>query len=171
MGFLDIILGGFLCFGLYNGLKNGLFVELASLISLVLGIYFAIKFSSSVGLFFQNQFSWNFKFVKIFAFVLTFLLVVIGIRLMAKVFTKIANFAFLGWLNKLGGGGFNVLKTILLLSVVLNIFQKINVNNFFVRQETLNKSIFFNPIQEISGFIFPSLAQWYDDLKEKTKDQ
>lgn len=169
MELLDIVLGGFLCYGLYKGLKNGLFVELASLISLVLGIYFAIKFSYLTKSFLENQFGWTSKFVQILAFLLTFLLVVVGIRLLAKVFTKIADFAFLGWLNKLGGAVFSVLKTILLLSIVLNIFQKININNLIVRQETLNKSVFFNPIQEISGFIYPSLGEWYKDLKEKTK--
>lgn len=33
MGFIDIVLGALLAYGLYKGLKNGLFVELASLIS------------------------------------------------------------------------------------------------------------------------------------------
>ena len=48
MGFLDIVLGGLLAFALYKGIRNGLFVELASLVSLLAGIYFAIKFSSLI---------------------------------------------------------------------------------------------------------------------------
>ena len=32
MGFIDIIIGALLVFGFYKGFKNGLFVELASLV-------------------------------------------------------------------------------------------------------------------------------------------
>ncbi|RTY96475.1 CvpA family protein, partial [Flavobacterium bomense] len=45
MSFLDIVLGVILVIGLFKGIKNGLFVELASLISFILGICVAFKFS------------------------------------------------------------------------------------------------------------------------------
>ena len=45
MNFLDIVLGILLALGLYKGVKNGLFVELASLIAIVAGVYGAIHFS------------------------------------------------------------------------------------------------------------------------------
>ena len=169
MGILDIVLGGFLCYGMYKGFKNGLFIELASLLSLILGIFIAIKFSFLVGAALQNNFGWTSRFVPIIAFVITFLLVVFGIRIIANLFTNIANFAFLGWLNKLGGAVFSVLKTILILSIVFNIFQKININNQIVKQETIDQSVFFNPIQEISGLVYPSLGEWYESLKKQTK--
>jgi len=49
MSFLDIILGLLLAYGLYKGLKNGLFVELASLVALIAGIFGAIHFSYIAG--------------------------------------------------------------------------------------------------------------------------
>ena len=166
MSFLDIVLGVMLVFALYKGIKNGLFVELASLISLILGIYVAIKFSYLVKNILIDSVSWSSKYIEVIAFALTFLIVVVGIHLLAKFFTGIADFAYLGWLNKLGGAAFSVLKTILMLSIVFNIFQKINVNNFIVKQETLDKSMFYNPIQEVSKFIYPSLEKWYNDFKK-----
>ena len=114
--------------------------------------------------------SWSPKYIEITAFGLTFLIVVIAIHTLAKVFTGIADFAYLGWLNKLGGAGFSVLKTVLALSIVFNLFQKVNINNFIVKQETLNNSMFYNPIQEVSKFIYPSLNEWYEVLKSKTKE-
>ncbi|WP_309608297.1 CvpA family protein [Flavobacterium sp.] len=166
MSFLDIVLGVMLVFALYKGIKNGLFVELASLISLILGIYMAIKFSYLVKNILIDSVSWSSKYIEVIAFALTFLIVVVGIHLLAKFFTGIADFAYLGWLNKLGGAAFSVLKTILMLSIIFNIFQKINVNNFIVKQETLDKSMFYNPIQEVSKFIYPSLEKWYNDFKK-----
>lgn len=167
MSFLDIILGGLLVYGLYQGLKNGLFVELASLISLVLGIYIAIKCSDFAKGVLSGFVHWNPKKIQIFAFLITFITVIIVISLLAKFLTGIADFAFLGWLNKLGGGFFRVLKTILILSIFLNLFEKINFNNTFAKKETLDKSLFYRPILKTAGYIYPSIEKWYEDLKKK----
>ena len=167
MGFLDIILCALLVFAFYKGVINGLFVELASLISLLLGIYFAIKFSFIMKEILMGFVKWNPNTIQIVAFALTFIIVVIGINLLGKFLTGIASFAFLGWLNKLGGGFFRVLKTILIVGIVFSVFEKINYNNFLAKKETLDNSIFYNPIQKIAGFIFPSIKKGYDEMKKK----
>ena len=167
MGFLDIIVCALLVFAFYKGVVNGLFIELASLISLVLGIYFAVKFSSFMKEILMEYVKWNPNSIQIVAFILTFIVVVIAIHLLGKFLTGIANFAFLGWLNKLGGGFFRVLKTVLIVSIVFSLFEKINYNNYLAKQETLDKSIFFNPIQKIAGYIFPSIKKGYEEIKKK----
>ena len=170
MGFLDIVFTALLGYALYNGLKNGLFTEIASFGSLIIGIYVAIKFSHIVRFALEDTLKTNPKYIEIIAFAITFLLVVVGIHLLAKFFTSIASFAYLGWLNKLGGAVFSVLKTVLMLSVVISLFQKININNMLAKEETLNNSVFYNPIQEVSKFMYPSLEKWYNEFKVKTKD-
>lgn len=167
MGFLDIIVCALLVFAFYKGVVNGLFIELASLISLVLGIYFAVKFSSFMKEILMEYVKWNPNSIQIVAFILTFIVVVIAIHLLGKFLTGIANFAFLGWLNKLGGGFFRVLKTVLIVSIVFSLFEKINYNNYLAKQETLDNSIFFNPIQKIAGYIFPSIKKGYEEIKKK----
>ena len=167
MSFLDIIVCALLVFAFYKGVVNGLFVELASLISLVLGIYFAVKFSSFVKELLMGFVKWNPNSIQIVAFILTFIVVVIATHLLGKFLTGIANFAFLGWLNKLGGGFFRVLKTVLIVSIVFSLFEKINYNNYLAKQETLDNSIFFNPIQKIAGYIFPSIKKGYEEIKKK----
>ena len=167
MGFLDIILGVVLAFALYKGIRNGLFVELASLVSLLLGIYVAVKFSSFMKEFLAGFVKWNPNTIQVIAFVLTFILVVIGVSLLGKFLTGIADFAFLGWLNSIGGGFFRVLKTILILGILFKVFEKINYHNFLAKKETLDNSLFYNPIQKTAGYMYPSIESWYDDLKKK----
>ncbi len=167
MSFLDIVLGVILGIGVFKGIKNGLFVELASLVSLILGIYLAIKFSYLARIMLSGFVHWNPKTIQIVAFIITFLLVVIGISIMAKVLTNVANFAQLGVINNLGGGFFRLLKTVLILSIFLNLFEKINFNNMLAKKETLDNSLFYRPIQKTAGFIYPSIEKWYDELKKK----
>jgi membrane protein required for colicin V production len=166
MSFLDIVLGGLLGYAVFKGIRNGLFVEMTSFISLLIGIYIAVKFSSVM----KNALGfldWNPNTVQVTAFVLTFVLVVIGIYFLGKFLTGLANFAHLGWLNKLGGGFFRMIKFVLIISVFLNLFEKINYHNFLAKKETLDKSIFYNPIQKTAAFIFPSIKKWYDGDKKK----
>jgi membrane protein required for colicin V production len=171
MSFLDMLFGALLAFSLYKGIKNGLFVEVASFISLLLGIYIAIKFSSFMKELIMKHVSWNPNTIQVTAFILTFILVVIGVYFLAKILTGIADFAFLGWANKLGGGFFRILKTILILSIFIALFEKINFNNTFAKKETLDKSIFYNPVKKVAAFVYPSIEKWYEEYKESQADK
>lgn len=170
MGFIDIIIGALLVFGFYKGFKNGLFVELATLIAFFVGIYIAIKFSYIASGILEKNVSWSPKTIQVFAFILTLGLVILGIHLLAKLLSGIANFAFLGWANTLVGGVFGALKTALLIGVVLNLFQKVNINDMFISKETQESSLFFNPCMKTSEVLLPILSDWFTDLKEKTKE-
>jgi membrane protein required for colicin V production len=168
MSFIDIVFAVLLSFAVYKGLKNGLFVEAASFFALIAGIYLAIKFSHLMGAILGDTFaSWNLKYIEIIAFVITFFIVAVGIHLLAKIITKIADFAYLGWINKLAGVVFSLLKTILALSVVLFIFEKINIDNRLLSEEKQTASVFYNPIKEISTLIYPSIEEWYLSIKSK----
>lgn len=168
MGFIDIVFAVLLGFAAFKGLKNGLFVEFASVISFFIGIYIAVKFSYLVGNLIGDGSS---KSVKVIAFILTFVLIVVAIHLLAKVFSGIASTLFLGWLNKLGGAFFAVLKTVLMLGVVLSLFQKVNINDALVSKETQENSIFFNPILKTSEFMLPVLTGWFESLKKNVSDE
>lgn len=163
---LDIVLLAILGYGIFNGLRKGLFVELASLVSLVLGIYIAIKFSGAVEHYFDGHLPDDPKTAAITAFIITFIAVVVGITLLAKFLTTLADFSGLGLLNRILGGFFGLLRTILILSVLLGFFVKLNFNNLFADQETLDKSMFFNPILKVSNTIFPVLEEWFADAKK-----
>ncbi len=167
MNYLDIILGIILVIAVFDGIKNGLFVELGSLISLILGIYFAIKFSFFTRDILSGFMHWNPKTIQVVAFIITFLVVISAVSFLGKFLTKIADFAHLGVINKLGGGFFRLLKAIVILSIFLNLFEKLNFNNVFAKKETLDKSLFYRPIQKTAGLIYPSIEKWYDDLKKK----
>jgi len=168
MSYLDIFLGGLLIFGFVRGFWNGFFVELASFVSLILGIYVAIKFSYLMKSIVARHVSWNPKTVQIVAFIITFILVVIGISFLAKFLTKMANLASLGIVNKVMGSVFGLLKMILMLSVLLSLFQKINFDYTFAAKSTIDNSYFFNPIKKTAEIIYPSIEEWYKEIKVKS---
>ena len=77
----------------------------------------------------------------------------------------------LGWMNKLGGGFFRVLKTILILSIFIALFEKINFNNTFAKKETLDNYIFYNPVKKVAAFVYPSIEKWYETFKKEHSEK
>ena len=169
MGVFDIILAALLLFGLVRGFMKGLFVEVASLVALIAGVYGAIHFSNYAAEFLQNRFEWNEKTINITAFAITFVVIILVISLAGKALTKIADFAALGILNKLLGGIFGVLKIGLILSVLLIVFDKMNRTIPFVDKTDLEESVLYNPVKSLAPTIFPDLISTKNDNNEKDK--
>jgi len=159
--FLDIVIGCLVVYALYKGFKDGLVLSLISLVSLIVGVYLSLKFSFLFKDWILEKTQWSANTVTVSAFVFTFLLVLIGVHFLGKLLTKVLKTVALGGLNRLAGAVFMGLKMLLIISVVLNIFQKINFNYFLVKKETFDKSMFYNPIENFSKIVYPMLEDWY----------
>ena len=157
MNVLDIALGALILFGLVRGLMKGLFVEVASIVALILGIYGAIHFSNFVAEFLESRVSWDEQYINITAFAITFILIVIAIAMAGKALTKLADFASLGILNKLLGAVFGALKVGLILSIILIVFNKMNSSIPLIEEHEIEDSILYNPVKSIAPLIFPSI--------------
>jgi len=163
MSVLDIILSVLLLFGLVRGFMKGLFVEVASLVGLIAGVYGAIHFSYYAANFLESKVSWDEKYINIVAFAITFVLIILIISLAGKALTKLADFAALGIINKLLGGVFGALKIGLILSIVLMIFSRMNKSIPFVSEAELKSSILYEPVKTIAPLIFPDIIKAEDD--------
>ncbi|GAA4895994.1 CvpA family protein [Flaviramulus aquimarinus] len=171
MGIIDIVLGASILFGLVRGLMKGLFVEVASLVALVAGVYGAIHFSDFAADFLQTKTEWNEKTINITAFAITFVIIVLAIGLAGKALTKLADFAALGIINKLAGSVFGALKIALILSVVLNVFDKLNNTISLLEDDTKQESILYKPVKSLVPMIFPNLLNSEeDDSSVKTNE-
>ena len=169
MSVLDIILGALLLFGLVRGFMKGLFVEVASLVALVAGVYGAIHFSDFAADLLHSRFDWSEKTINITAFAITFVIIVLAISLAGKALTKIADFAALGIINKLLGGVFGALKIGLILSVLLIVFDKMNKTIPFVDKAGLEESILYKPVKSLAPMIFPSIIKAENEDDNSTK--
>lgn len=164
---LDIIILILLGFGLVKGFFKGLFVELASLIGLVAGVYGAYYFSDYCANFLREHFNWNENYLQISAFAITFLLILLSIIVAGKALTKLADFAALGLLNKFLGGLFGLLKIAVIIGVLIMLFTLINSNLAIVDEKTLQTSIFYEPIKSIASNIFPDMLETIMSKKSK----
>ena len=159
MSFLDILLGLLLLYGLWKGLKNGLFVEIASIIALVAGIYGAIHFSYYAADYLSQNMEWDERYISIAAFAITFIIIVLVVHLLGKFLTRIADFAMLGLLNKIAGGLFGALKVAVILGALLVFIDRANSSLGLIKNEKVQESVLYEPIKEIGVFIFSKVLK------------
>jgi len=172
MSILDIILGIIILFAFYKGAKQGLFVTLASLIGLVLGVIGAVYFSDYAAVYLADNVNWSEQFINLVAFAITFLVIVLLVGLAGKALTKVADFAALGLVNKLLGGIFNGLKYAFIISVL---FMFINASSalsgFIISEEKKEASMLYKPVASLAPLVMPHILEKVDDLKGDENDQ
>ncbi len=169
---LDILIAVFLLFGLIRGIFKGLFVEIASTVALIAGIYGAYLFSGTVAGYLKTRINWDENTIKITAFAITFAIIVLVISLSGKLLTKIAGAVHLGWVNKIAGGAFGLLKKALILSALFLVLEKFDTVFPVIGAKQKEQSVLYLPVKNILPEFFPGFSGFIkqtgvDEIKDK----
>lgn len=157
---LDIIILIPLAYGLVRGFFHGFFKEMASLVSVVLGIVAARLWGGDLGDYFVAQFAWSEQVSQAVAYFTLFLGVALLLNLLSWLLGKLFSAASLGWLNKLAGAVFGTLKFALVVSILLNCFASVNDFTKWVDHETLLKSALYEPLKNIAPTAWTGVQQF-----------
>lgn len=175
MNWLDAIIVVILILSLVTGFINGLVKEVASLAALILGIWGAIKFSTFTAAKLYDYFDMTGRYVGVIAFLITFGIIVVLIHFVGILADKIVNAAALGFINRILGIVFGLLKTVLIMSVFFVVLNAIDVRKPFLPKKTIEESKFYNPISDIAPAIFPIIGEGgfnhsFDRFKKKPEE-
>jgi len=171
MNYIDLILGILLILGAISGFSKGLIAEVASLAALILGIWGAIEFSYITSDFLVENFQLKTDYLNIISFVVTFIVIVILVHIVGSTVNKLIDTVMLGWINKLAGLVFGLLKSALILSILLVIFDKIDTDVKILPKDAKRESRMYEPIRSLAPSIFPFIENWNLKLDgKKTQD-
>jgi membrane protein required for colicin V production len=175
MNWIDAAIIIILILSAVMGFIHGFVKELASLAALVLGIWGAIKFSSFTAEKLYDYFDMTGQYVGIVAFIITFCLIVVIIHFIGIIADKIVEAVSLGFLNRILGIAFGLIKSVLIMSVVFVVLNVIDSKKSFLPQEKIEQSIFYNPISDIAPAIFPIIGEGafsksFDRFKKKPEN-
>ena len=163
-----------LAYSFYKGFTKGFIIVLASFVALILGVLGAIYFSDFAAELLKTKTEIDEQYISISAFSITFMAIIFGVHLIAKIVNQAVKMVMLGPLNKVMGGVFSMLKTIIILSVTFYIFDFVNTQMELVKKKTLNESIAYTNIRSITEEVIPLLTKsdWYnpDKLEEAIDD-
>ncbi|MFY9153876.1 MAG: CvpA family protein [Prolixibacteraceae bacterium] len=174
MNYIDIVLGILLIIAAVQGFRKGFIVELASLAALVLGIWGGIKFSDWTADFITRNTGFDSKYLSIIAFFVTFIAIVVLIHILGKVIDNAVKAVALGFLNRLAGIIFGVLKAAVILSIFLLLFDTIDENVHLLPARQKTESKVYTPLKQLVPTLFPFIKLWKTDFlsnpDEKTAD-
>lgn len=114
----DIVIVIILSYCLIRGLFRGLVKELSSIVGVLGGFYAAYSYYPLIA---KLLSSWiqNTAYLNILSFLIIFISVFLIISILGIVIKYILNIAFLGWMDRICGAGFGIVKAILIASVLL----------------------------------------------------
>lgn len=176
MNILDIIILIILAWGAFRGFTQGFILQIVTFIALIIGVWASIAFSGIMSEFLSAKMGITGKYLPVLSFVLTFVLVVFVAHLIGMLLTRFIEIASLGWLNRLGGVMFGVLKMAFIVSVLLTIQNRIKEKIHIIPEKQIQSSILYKPVSAIAPSIFPHLRSLeldkkFKDLTEKTKQK
>lgn len=167
MNYIDIVLALLLVFSAISGFRKGLIVELASLAALILGIWGAIEFSDITSDFLVENFNLKSEHLNIISFIVTFVVIVILVHIVGSVVNKMVEAVMLGFLNKLAGMVFGIVRAALILSIILVVFDKIDNDVQILSPEVKSESRMYEPIRNLAPSLFPFIDTWDDTNTRK----
>ncbi len=168
MNKFDLIVLIPLAWGLYRGFRKGLVIEAASLISLILATWGAIKFSGYLSELLSQEYEFETEYLPIVSFFLVFIGVVILVFIAARLLEGLLKLTMLSTFNKISGAVFCCFKYALIVSVLLFITNSFSETNPFVSNELKTSSYLYTPLSELSITLIPNLKDHIIGLKESS---
>lgn len=157
MGILDIIL--LCCFipAIVQGISKGFVSQVISILSLILGVWAAFKFSKLMSGWLANYVHLDPKVLNIVSFIAVAVLVILLLYFVGRLITKAFDAASITWLNRLLGFVFAIAKTVIILGLLIMVFEALNAKFGLVKPEKLDGAVVFDLLKRCGEFIFPYL--------------
>lgn len=155
MNTLDIILIICLSAALIEGLVRGFTEQIIALVSIIAGTWAAFKFSQLVCSMLQPYLQISEKVLYVIVFVLMIVVVILLLRLFGKVIKASIKFVMLGWLDRLLGALFALIKVSLIIGIVIILFNTINSSFHIVSESVMENSVIYAPMKRFAYGVFP----------------
>ncbi len=159
MNILDIIL--LICFipALIQGFRKGFISQVIAIISIIAGVWMSARFANVVSCWLGNYIQGSEQVLRVVAFAIIIIVVIAALTLLGKLLEGMIRLVMLGWVNKLLGVLFSLLKTGLIVGLVIMAFCSLNDTFKFVSEDILNSSVLFPPLRSFANSVFPYLKE------------
>ncbi len=162
MNIIDIII--LLCFvpAVINGLRKGLVAQVVAIISIILGVWMSFKFSSLLS---GRMAEWfdgaSSAILNAAAFAVILLAVIFALFALGKIIEASIKIIMLGWLNRLLGVIFAILKCALFIGLAIILLDTLNANFHLISGNTMDGSVLYPPLKEMAHSVFPYLKDMF----------
>jgi len=169
----DIIIIAALVFGAFAGFKKGFLVEIAGILSLILGVLLGFELMH-LGVRTLEPYLGEKNYLPVAGFLLVFIVVVIGVRFLGKLIKKATDLSPLGTVDNAAGALFGALKVALVISVVFWLLD----GSGMILTENMKENSFLYPYimplaaktMDLVGYIMPFAEDTFESVRELLKE-
>lgn len=159
MNIIDIIIVISLIIAVIQGLRKGFIAQVIAIISIILGLWMSFHFADFVSRWLAGYIPGSEQILKITAFAIILVIVIFALWALGKLLETTIKIIMLGWLNKLLGVLFSLLKAFLIIGLLILAFAAINDAFHMVDTKYLDSSVFYYPVRNFANNIFPYLKE------------
>lgn len=149
MATLDWIILAFLAIGAFSGYREGLFLSLLSIVAFFMAMLMAFHLMDWGATFLAKHVEKMTFMLPFVAFVMTFLGVLISIRVLAYLMKKSLDITLLGTVDNVAGAFLGMFKTVFVLSLLLWIAESFE---FKLTEKWAKESTGYTYVQPIAPF-------------------
>lgn len=155
---IDIIFLALFGWAAYRGFTKGLILQAAMLAALIFGFWGARQFSGlTMGLITEHT-SFTTQYLPLISFLITFIAIVIAIHFLARMLEKLLQAVALGFVNRMAGLLFSLIKTAFIVSAILFALNAANAYGQFLPDKELQKSKLYTPLSMFIPMLFPNMT-------------
>ena len=160
---IDFAFAALLILAIIKGYQKGLILAIFSIIAFIVGLAAALKLSTVVAAYLKDSISVSAKWLPFIAFALVFIIVVLLVRLGAKLVEKTFQAVLLGWVNRIGG----ILLYATLYMIILSIFIFYAEKLQLIQPATIESSATYKFIQPWGPKVMDNIGRlipWFKDM-------
>lgn len=146
-----------------KGYRKGFIIAVFSILAFMVGLAAALKFSTAVAGFLQQNINVSAKWLPFIAFALVFFVVVILVRLGARFIENTFKALLLGWVNRISGIILYVILYTIILSILLFYCERLQL----LQPTTIQSSVTYEYIQPWGPKMMDNMGKvipWFKDM-------
>jgi membrane protein required for colicin V production len=157
---LDAIIIGILAFSTFIGVRRGLLRSVAAIVGLVLAALFAGKLAALIDPTLAQAHIKHPPINGATTFVIAFVAIVVAVEYVAGILVWVQRLMFLGWVDRLGGAVFGLIRGVLLSMILLAGFAQFGSTDFnnTIRQATVAVWL-WNNLPSVTNVLPPGMQQ------------
>ena len=159
---IDFTFAALIILAIIKGYQKGLIIAVFSIIAFIIGLAAALKLSAVVADYLKDSASVSAKWLPFIAFALVFFVVVLLVRLGAKLIEKTFQAVMLGWLNRIGGIVLYASLYLIILSIFIFYAQKLQL----IQPATIQASATYKFIQPWGPVIMDNIGRLIPVFKD-----
>ncbi len=152
--FIDFLLTILLVMAVIKGLRQGFIVAVFSTLAVFIGLIAAIKLSAITANYLHEKAHLSMSWLPLLSFALVMFITILLVKIIARIIERTAEFALMGWANKLAGVALYIFLYGMVFSVLLFYLSELKI----ISSQTIQESKSYSYIQPLAPKIIDGIG-------------